>query len=321
MNQNGFREGFLVLLCSMLASCASMDQNVTARVAEKGLSSEGSIALTVIPVRLPRTSQYDFTSEINGSTYRIMVGLPPNHDSQKAYPVLYVLEGNVYFATALDAMTRQALFRNISPAIVVGIGYPTDDTTVVNTRRWLDLSPAKSRDPNEKRATGGGDDFLRVIEGEIKPLVASRFNVESANQTLWGHSLGGLLVLRSMFTRPGSFSTYLSSSPSIWWADNHLLKDEVEFTKRVLEPGPQMRLLLTSAGEEQYRGGDAKLLAAAQRTRMIDNASELAARLLRAGARRLILQRYVLEGETHISVSHSALTRSLRFALPYKQPE
>ena len=249
-----------------------------------------------------------------------MMGLPPNHDSNKAYPVFYVLEGNVYFAAALDAMTRQALFRNISPAIIVGIGYPSDDTTIVNTRRWLDLSTAKSTDPNEKRPTGGGDEFLRVIEDEIKPLVASRFRVDSAKQILWGHSLGGLLVLRSMFKRPGSFSTYLSSSPSIWWADHHLLKDEAAFTKHVLEPGPQIRLLLTSAGEEQYRGEDAKLLAAEQRIRMIDNASELAARLSRAGAQRLTLQRYVLEGETHISVSHSALSRSLRFALPYQQP-
>lgn len=32
---------------------------------------------------------------------------------------------------------------------------------------------------------------------------------------------------------------------------------------------------------------------------------------------RLTVARYVLEGETHISVSHAALTRSLRFAFPY----
>lgn len=299
----------------MVASCASVDRPLTGEPSVTALASQA-----VVPVTLPRTSQYDLTSAVNGRSYRIMIGLPPNHDSQKAYPVLYVLEGNVYFATGLDAMTRQALFRNISPAIVVGIGYPSDDTTVVNTRRWLDLSTAKSSNPNEKRPTGGGDDFLRVIEDEIKPLVASRFKVDSANQILWGHSLGGLLVLRSMFKRPSSFSTYLSSSPSIWWADHHLLQDEAAFIKHVLEPGPQIRLLLTSAGEEQYRGEDAKLLADARRTRMIDNASDLAARLSRAGAQRLILQRYVFDGETHISVSHSAIARSLRFALPYPQP-
>ena len=50
---------------------------------------------------------------------------------------------------------------------------------------------------------------------------------------------------------------------------------------------------------------------------MIDNASELAERLGRINGERMTVARYLLEGETHISVSHAALTRSLRFAFPY----
>lgn len=271
-------------------------------------------------VTVPRSTQHDLVSKINGEAYRVMVATPPGYDPGKAYPVLYVLEGNVYFATAADAMTRQALFRNTAPALVVGIGYPTDDTTIVNTRRWFDLSPTVSPDPNEKRKTGGSDAFLRVIEEEIKPLVASRFNVDSSTEALWGHSLGGLAVLRAMMRRPGSFTSYLISSPSIWWDGEVVLKDEVSFAKFAAEPGRPIRILITSAGEEQYRGDDPKLLSAAARMRMVDNSSELAARLSGLGAKRLIIQRYILEGETHITVSHSALTRSLRFALPFKQP-
>ena len=99
-----------------------------------------------------------------------------------------------------------------------------------------------------------------------------------------------------------------------------VLRDEAPFAKAMSGPGAPVRVLATSAGEEQYRGTDEKRLAAAQRIRMIDNATELAERLGRIDSARLTVARYVLDGETHISVSHAALTRSLRFAFPYAAP-
>ena len=54
-----------------------------------------------------------------------MVAVPADYDSTKSYPALFVLEGNVYFAAAADAMTRQAQYRNTTPALIIGIGYPT----------------------------------------------------------------------------------------------------------------------------------------------------------------------------------------------------
>lgn len=96
-----------------------------------------------------------------------------------------------------------------------------------------------------------------------------------------------------------------------------VLRDEKFFAKKMSEAGSPVRVLVTSAGEEQYRGTDEKQLAQASRSRMIDNASELAERLGRINGERMTVARYLLEGETHISVSHAALTRSLRFAFPY----
>lgn len=269
------------------------------------------------PVTVSRARQYDFVSQINGESYRIMVAVPPNYDSTKSHPALYVLEGNVYFATAADAMTRQAQFRNVAPALVIGIGYPSHDVTVSTTRRLLDLTPTVSSDQKEKRKSGGGDKFLRVIDEEVKPFVAARYKIDATRQALWGHSIGGLTVLRALLLHAASFSTFLISSPSIWWEDQIVLRDEPSFAKRMSEAGAPVRVLVTSAGEEQYRGTDEKLLAEAERTRMIDNASELTERLKRINGGRLTVARYVLEGETHISVSHAALTRSLRFAFPY----
>ena len=121
-------------------------------------------------------------------------------------------------------MTRQAHYRNVTPALVIGIGYPSHDVAVSTTRRWPDLTPSVSSDPNERRKTGGGDEFLRVIDEEVKPLVAARYKVDATRQALWGHSIGGLTVLRALFLRTDSFSTFLVSSPSIWWEGQMVLR-------------------------------------------------------------------------------------------------
>ena len=145
----------------------------------------------------------------------------------------------------------------------------------------------------------------------------ARYKIDATRQALWGHSIGGLMVLRALFLRTSSFSAFLMSSPSIWWEDKMVLRDESLFAKKMSDAAAPVRVLVTSAGEEQYRGPDEKLLAADSRTRMIDNASELAERLRRIEGGRLTVARWVLDGETHISVSHGVLTRSLRFAFPY----
>lgn len=269
------------------------------------------------PVTVARARQFDFVSRINGESYRIMVAAPPDYDSTKSYPALYVLEGNVYFATAADAMARQARAREMKPVLVIGIGYPSHDLAVSATRRLSDLTPSVSSDPQEKRKSGGGDLFLRVIDEEVKPFVAARYKIDATHQALWGHSHGGLMVLRALLLRTNSFSTFLVSSPTIFWEGQMVLRDEPSFAKKMSDAGPPARILVTSAGEEQYRGADEKRLAEAKQYRMIDNASELAERLGRINGGRLTVARYVLEGESHISVSHPALTRSLRFAFPY----
>ena len=68
---------------------------------------------------------------------------------------------------------------------------------------------------------------------QLKPFVAERYPIDRTGQIIWGHSLGGLIVLRALFRNPDSFSTFVLSSPSIWWNDREILADEEAFSKRV----------------------------------------------------------------------------------------
>jgi predicted alpha/beta superfamily hydrolase len=268
------------------------------------------------PIQIPRAKQYDLTSSINNEPYRVMVSVPFRYDSSKKYPVLYVLDGNTHFATASDAATRQGVFGDIVPIIVIGLGYQTEDPLLIWRKRWLDLTPTVVPQANPALKTGGADTFLKVIEEEIKPFVQRRYSIDVNHQALWGHSYGGLTVLRAMYTGRTSFRTFLVSSPSLWWDQRVVLKDEGSFLDRLRTNDLPMKILISSAAEEQYRGDDPKLRAIAERDRLIDAASEVEGAIAAANGRHVMLKRILLDGETHLSVSHAALTRSLRFAFP-----
>ena|SRR5687767_11935679 len=125
-------------------------------------------------------------------------------------------------------------------------------------RRNYDLPFAKDSAPNAQGRSGGADLFLRIIEEEVKPFIAARYNVDSTRHIIWGHSYGALTALRSLFRNPTAFSTYGLSSPSIWYNDREVLVDEEAFSKRARAGEFRLSILIISAGDEQYRGTDAQ---------------------------------------------------------------
>ncbi len=269
------------------------------------------------PVTVPNARQYDFTSKVNGQRYRLFVYVPPGTDPAVAQPVAYVLDGNWYFGTAADAVAMDGL-----SGIVVAVGYPSDDWAEVSRRRTFDLSlplPPSTR-PATRPATpkyGGGDAFLHVVDAEVKPFIAARYPVDPARQALIGQSLGGLMVLRQLFRDPAAYSAYVAASPSIWWNARAVLRDEPAFDDKAAAGGLHVRVLVTSAADEQYHGADAKVLARSKRgDRMVDNASELAARLSALAPAGVSVTRAVFPDESHRTGAQSAVCRGLRFALP-----
>lgn len=257
------------------------------------------------PVTIPEARQYDITSRINGQTYRIMVYAPLNANTQTTFPTLYVLDGNYRFGPAALAL-RQFSKGLLVPGIVVGIGYPTDDLEEIYRRRTFDMTPSVSNDPARVDSTGGGDAFLRVIEEEIKPFVKERYNVNPAQQFIYGSSLGGLIVLHALYRNPKAFSTYILSSPSIWYNDKEILADEEAFSKRARSGELHLKVMVTSAGDESNS--------------MVDNASEFAERLSSFHPQNITVVRTIFDGEIHISVGSASLIRAIRFAFPLKKP-
>ena len=267
------------------------------------------------PVLIPRARQYDITSKINGRDYRVFVAMPFKADPAKKYPVIYLLDGNWYFGPTAYNVTESAGARAIQQAIVVGIGYPSDDNDLAGSRRGFELTPSVGPNGADQRSRGGGDAFLRVLEEEVKPLVAARYPVDPAHQILFGKSLGGLMVLRSLFRHPGAYQAYIAASPAIAWNNREVLNDETAFIRRVQDEKLSLRLLISVGGDEGYHGNDPVQRAAAGRNGMIPDAAGLAQRLSVLNSDRVTVSYTVIPDENHVLVSLASLGRALGFAL------
>lgn len=255
------------------------------------------------PATLLNSIYHDFRSAITGRDYRLFISAPADAGPDKAYPVLYILDANRDFQMAA----------NYARGIIVGIGYPLQDMREFGPRRQLDLTPTV--DASRPVPTGDSVKFLAMLEEEVRPFIEARYNLVADDQSLYGHSLGGLTVLGHMFRHPEAFNTFMIASPSIWWDKRVVLADEAAFSERVKNDELKIRVLLTSAGDEQdctAAASQADCLSA----RMVDNVTELAARLQALNPEKLQVTRAVFEGESHNSSVRASLGRALYFAMP-----
>jgi predicted alpha/beta superfamily hydrolase len=266
------------------------------------------------PVAVSRERQVEFTSAINGQPYRLMISAP-RAEPGKRYPVLFVLDGNWYFRAASDTVTGGS--GTFDAAIVVGIGYPTEERSEINKRRGIDLTVVvETRQGLFPHGSGGCDAFLRIIEEEIKPFVASNYPVDPARYMLYGKSIGGLAVLRALFRTPENFSTYLAVSPSIWQGDRAVLTDEAGFSEKARAGALKLRLLITAASGEDYTGPDPAVRASYEANGTGANARNLADRLKILNPENVAVRYVLFQDEDHYTVSLPSIARAITFALP-----
>jgi predicted alpha/beta superfamily hydrolase len=253
---------------------------------------------------LPGTETWDLPNAA-GEVYRIFVSRPSGTPPAGGYPVLYVLDGNALFAGFAEARRIQAWNAGPSPqrpsvgsAIVVGVGYPTDEP-YDTARRRNDYTAPRPAVP-----ASGQDRFLDFLLNTLRPEVAKRYSVNPRRQALFGHSFGGLFALHVLYTRPDAFNAIIAASPSQWFNDQVILAEERAFATRLsqaADAAPSSRLLIV-VGEREERAS------------MVWDAETLYARLQKLSAYGLRTRLLKLADETHITVPIQSITTTLRFA-------
>ncbi len=138
-------------------------------------------------------STYSLASKIMNDEQEIQIFLPEGYaDSDTAYPVLYVLDGQRYFLHAVSLQKSFVAFRQTPGFIIVGISQNSSDRNrnfSINSQKYLDF-----------------------IKNEVITYVDTAYRT-TKKRMLFGWAYGGGFVLETMTKQPHLFDVYISASP------------------------------------------------------------------------------------------------------------
>lgn len=251
------------------------------------------------PVSLENTVTHLLYSEQLQQHYLIDVFLPKGYQPKESefqfpkYPVLYVLNSRPN--AVMTAMLRHV--SEMSREIIIGIDIADKDGNPVDSfaAYTRDLTPTSDGDTMQTSIAGSGvggraKDFLHFIDNQVKPFINETYNVNRYNQTLIGHSYGGLFGLYVLFNHSDSFNRYVIASPSLWWDDAVMFEFEEEYA------GTHTNLakkVFISVGSKEFADGPQE---------MIDNSKKMAETLKSRNYPDLELWFKIFEDKTHESV-------------------
>ncbi|SHE51673.1 hypothetical protein SAMN02745117_00433 [Lampropedia hyalina DSM 16112] len=222
-----------------------------------------------------------------GEPWRIHLARPVDASRTQGYSIVYLLDGNASFPLAWHALqSLQTHLPSARQLVLVGIGYPAHVRFDVQ-RRFYDFTPPTAEEHLRGRKdtrTGGQDAFLDFIEHDLRPAIGQRLAIHPQRQALFGHSLGGLLTLHALYTRPHLFQIWMAADPSTWWNGQSIHQEHTAFLAGVHAAGNRFqnpaKLLLQRSSESGRGTKQPERIAAtphdSRRMEILNNALELA---------------------------------------------
>jgi hypothetical protein len=184
--------------------------------------------------------------------FQISVALPFHYAEHpdKTYPVIYVLDANMYFGMVVE-MVRTLAIRvpfclQFPDVIVVGVGYPARGSLAeiyaqVMHLRMRDFLPVRDQEAEGfiqdvfpitgQVASGNAHRFLQFIQQELAPWIEAEYRVDNADRTLMGFSWGGEFALTTLFHQPQLFQRYVVVSPDLPYGNGAVLDYEQTYAK------------------------------------------------------------------------------------------
>lgn len=244
-------------------------------------------------------------SEVLNERRVLNIYLPEGYDSNKTYPVIYLLDGGadedfIHIAGIVQYNNFPWIDR-VPQSILVGIA---------NTDRKRDFTyPSRSARDKELCPTGGGSaKFMDFIEQEVQPFIKGNYAANNET-TLIGQSLGGLLATEILFTRPMMFDKYIIISPSLWWDDGGLLKKSPVLLK---DDYAVPTSVYVGVGKEGSMFGT-------EEPAMEEYAERLVEKISGAKSGKIRVYFDYLPDETHATAGHPAAFNAFRWLYPVKE--
>jgi len=159
-----------------------------------------------------------FNSKILNRDMNVQIHLPNGYGANDStYPVLYDLNGIFRFSYSCGTVEVLSLSADIPDMIVVAVP-PLQNGYV----------PTPYDDQGESPAAA--DLSIKFLEEELIPFVEKNYRTNSF-RVLYGHSVGGLFTMYTLFNYPDLFTAYIAGSPWFQTNDQYWLKNIDQMTK------------------------------------------------------------------------------------------
>jgi predicted alpha/beta superfamily hydrolase len=231
------------------------------------------------------------SSEMVGRGFHIFVRLPEGYsdDEDASFPTVYLLDGGITFPLLSGHYRYLTFAEEVPAAILVGIGYGTDDWTRGNLRSTDFTAPSA-----EREHYGGASRFQEVLRTELFPLIEKTYRSDPDRRVVFGQSLGGQFVIHAAMTAPGLFWGHIASNPAL----HRNLPFFFEERETEIDQGREKARLFVSSAEHDD-----------ERFRV--PAREWMQHWSRQEPKPWLLRTMIIEGENHFSAAPAAFRQGM----------
>ncbi len=176
------------------------------------------------------------TSKILNREVNVLISLPEGYNANSGtYPVFYDLNS---FLFPLDHGIIQLLSRTTDIPNMILVGVPPLERGYVPT-------PFEERGENPEAA----DLSIKFLKEELIPFVEKHYRT-NAFRILYGHSVGGLFTMYTLFNYPDLFTAYIAGSPWFQTNDQYWLKN---IEKMAEERQVEDKFLFMTVGKDEAK--------------------------------------------------------------------
>jgi predicted alpha/beta superfamily hydrolase len=184
-------------------------------------------------------------SRVLNEQRKIKILLPEEYmpGSDSKYDVVYLLDGEMHFDN-FSFIYRFARNEKLLPPLIL-VAIPNTYTNKGNSRD-RDFLPEKTPENNK---AGGANNFIAFFKDELIPFIDKKLPT-SGDNSLYGHSLGGVFTFYVLLKEPVLFSNYYCSDPAFPWNNRRIITMAMETFKNTAELN---RTIWINGVEDTYR--------------------------------------------------------------------
>jgi len=149
-------------------------------------------------------------------SFDIYITLPRDYKANEPHSVFYYPDANIKSGNKIREILRDSVLKpGLTKTIFVGIGHRGNFHEL--RRRDFTVPEVVGKDTFGLAANFGQiAHFYQFMKTELIPYINGHYQTNTSNNSLLGHSFGGLFTVYALFQHDTVFKHFYALSPSLW---------------------------------------------------------------------------------------------------------